>query len=914
MRKKLCAGLLLAILLLSFCACKETGKENTTTMAPQDTKSPLSTDVLNLTTAKPLQTFEPTATGGIVSSTPNPQPPAQNMSLKQSALDYTYAWWPEGFAGDLRDFYIRTGHYGLSLNTERGYINHLGAFFETVDQDAAQRQGNEAIASLPELKMDYTVKVNGQEHPFARMEAMYETRGHAIYNRMAESGRYMQHMDLMYMKFKGLDNISGHLEVYCLPEYFGMSFGLYPPERVDNVVLTYSMTFLQDFASVTWNSSKTAVTVAYADGSGYTFVSADQRTQLDVSGRSVSFTSNKMTLVKNAFTGCQVTVIPSKNAQITDADKVLALISDVTVSAVHILPDKGSQPVTLDKNNGYFSIYQRDAKGLPGVDLVGDSLNDDYNNTRITITNNGSQPVRVPLQFYRLGLHSAAPIIRDSETGVPLGLAVQASVNFHAHENLPPESPRNYLTGQWQRYYTIVEVPANSTLRFDYTTTLARWGGLPVAVHQQISLIGWGGYQQWEHAIGYWGMPGICYDIERAWNGANMADAYPLYVAAYDESTNSYNFSFMNVGGGDFLFYVDKKGVRYGLKNMRTQYRQNGPNLAETIYTGYSADGKVKVEIAVYLSRDNCAARFIQYFKYTFLEDVTFGRMALYQNAADSYTYSWWKKMAVGNKDGLVNFKIGNQEFSGEFDVPYKGYNTYIGGSTMNQLQIGEGLWGAFLDPPKNQSMCTKVMAVHQFRGLINGKEYNAPTLSIRSTNINGDSCIYELNPPKEAGDTIRAGSEIECTVGYILLPVAKQEYYGDSAVMKSLPDEIFNTWEMAYLFATQSSTKVEASVGRVVRNYPAAVAAQGESGVVAQFTVSGGIGYVPISIKNLPSAGNWKLQKKIGDQWADIDQSIHGDDYWQCYYDVITNTYELTFNVEHTGRNDLCEYRLIRI
>ena len=39
------------------------------------------------------------------------------------------------------------------------------------------------------------------------------------------------------------------------------------------------------------------------------------------------------------------------------------------------------------------------------------------------------------------------------------------------------------------------------------------------------------------------------------------------------------------------------------------------------------------------------------------------------------------------------------------------------------------------------------------------------------------------------------------------------------------------------------------------------------------------------------------------------IDQSVSGNDYWQCNYDAYTGTYSMSFNVPHNG--DTHQYRL---
>lgn len=909
----ICAAVIM--ILLSFCACNGGVSVSPSNSSSANTAEQSGADVQKITSPGiEIPDTQLSATNGN-STQPSGTDVPNTEGIKPSALDYAFGYWPEGFAGEDRDFHIRTGYYGLSLNTDSGKINRMGAFAQPKGETEAAADDGADIKALPSIDMDYSIIIDNKEHKYNGISHLYNSQGKNISVRMAESGKFMQHFDLMKLTFKDKADMPGHLEVSCLGNYFVMSFGIYPQTSGAKAVLTYSMTLDGQFDQISRSGDGKAVTIKNSSGQGYTFVSMDGSV-LAAEGSMLKITSPQMTLKANKYNSSSVAVIPSSRADISDAETVTDLYGDVSVSVINLDGNK-SVPVINDDQTGVFRVMMQNTP-IVGEDLEQVGFRDDYINLRIKVKNASDKAMRVPLQFYREGTRSytVAPVIRDSQTGEPMGLPVQVSVNFHAHEGYGAEDLRSYMTGLWMRYYTVIEIQPGRSVTFDFIGTLARWGGLPAVTHQQISLIGWGGYQQWEHEMTTSG-GSLCYDMVRAWNGANFADAYPNYVTMKDDSGKdilSLNY-WNNVGGGDFIFYTKGAG-RSNMAQVKTQYRLNGPNLNETIYTGYTNDFKVKFEISAYFARDNAAAQFIHSFKYTFLEDVEFDRMVFYQCGADSYTYSWWTKMAAGNADGLVSFKIDDTSYDGVFDVPALGYKAYVGDSgAMQRLDLGANLWTAMLGAERGKGYSNRIMSVHSFDATINGAHYDRPTLSILSTNINGQSCISEITPPKEAGNVIKAGSIVEGTIGYILLPGAKSEYGGDSKVMLGLPDEIYDTWEMAYLFATQSGTTVSASKGEVVRNFPAAVKSDGtENGIAAQFTVNKGIGYFPVSIKNLPDYKGWRLQKNVNGRWEDIDQSVKGNDYWQCCYDVQSQTYELIFNLEHNGNNDSGEYRLIRI
>ena len=65
-----------------------------------------------------------------------------------------------------------------------------------------------------------------------------------------------------------------------------------------------------------------------------------------------------------------------------------------------------------------------------------------------------------------------------------------------------------------------------------------------------------------------------------------------------------------------------------------------------------------------------------------------------------------------------------------------------------------------------------------------------------------------------------------------------------------------------------------------------------------ASFSLNGGIGYVPITITGLTSPSGYTLT--INDE--PLDQSVHGNDFWQTDYDADTKKWSQTFNVPVDG------------
>ena len=81
-----------------------------------------------------------------------------------------------------------------------------------------------------------------------------------------------------------------------------------------------------------------------------------------------------------------------------------------------------------------------------------------------------------------------------------------------------------------------------------------------------------------------------------------------------------------------------------------------------------------------------------------------------------------------------------------------------------------------------------------------------------------------------------------------------------------------------------------------LIKDYPVIIKVDSEQ--KAEVTIEKGIGYLPITITGLNSYKGWCLERKNGDKWIKVDQSVHGNDYWQTDYDGQNNKWEITYNV----------------
>ena len=836
-----------------------------------------------------------------------------------SARDYSYMWWKNGFnnpagGGQLN---IQTGYYGMAVNPSQGQIIKLDSINELVTQTEAGTEDNSRIDGMSAVSMDYNVAIDGETYEFSFVKKPDDNS--SAYSRILETGRYMQRIDIMHLRYSQLSDVLGRLEIAALPEYFSLEYSIY--YEIANADLEFSVTLSEEYVHSEASGDNKVMTFFKDNGSGITFVMPNRDGwSIRAEGNTVYFRAESLAVPKSEYTGFNVIVIPATQASLSNAD-IYYGSEQASVSAVQIEPREGrEQDVEFDPK-GYVAISLNRMFSASGASFVSSSNRNALDRLKFTIENPTDENIRVPLQFYKdapFAVQGCSPFLRDAETGEPIGVQVQLTKNWHDNAAIAEDDPLKFWSGIWFHGYTIIEVPASSSVTYEFTMTYANWGGVYASSHAQISLAGWGGnYQQWEtSSIGAFS-EAFCYDPETAHGRAFIDDIRPLNV---DSMGGKYGWTSCN-GGGNFLYYnVNYNASMMMFQQVRTQFKKQGPNLTEVIYTGVTRDGKVKFEITANLPRTDDMARVYHTFKYTFLEDVTFDRMAFYQFGADDYNDNVWMTMAVGNDDGPASFTIDGETFSGEFALPLSDTERYYGSEdVMQRIDIeGEGLWFAYMGAQRQEHKSgpdsNRALNVISYNAVLNGETYTKPSFNIRcTTNYNIQCNLIELCPPAAVGNTIEKGSTVEGVVEYLNLPVSKEAYYGPSEVMQSIPEEYFNTYRAAYYYVLGGKYTTEASIGEITKSVPITVKTV-EGDVAAQITITGGISYVPITFTNVPSYSGYRLEKKEGEQWVMVDQSYNGNDYWQAWYDSDTATYELTFNVEHSGDPEaVYEYRLVK-
>jgi hypothetical protein len=495
--------------------------------------------------------------------------------------------------------------------------------------------------------------------------------------------------------------------------------------------------------------------------------------------------------------------------------------------------------------------------------------------------------LRLAKDYPFAGVTGMTPILCDAD-GKPTGIPVQVSKNWHKQAN------RSLLyEGPWFHGFAIVRLPPLATVDYQFALTYARWGGVPAASHAQLCLIGWGWNQRWDQtAIGSWG-ESICYEPEGIQVRCMIDDVRPLMVwSMADDKAKKVKYDWTNnVGGGDFLVYYDGAGRYQAMAGMRAAYTRAGPNLAAASYAGKTADGKIQVRVDVALPRTDDLTRVYHRFRYDVLAPVQFKRLAFYQVGSDGYHWHQYDRAAQGDESGLI--AEWRPERGGERYVrdrfPLKG--------TVPWISLHQGI-PADHGKPVRGAWANRGLIVRSWQARLGGRAAS-PHAAMFGTNAGGTpSANLELSPPPGVNQ-LQPGDFVEAEVELVIVPMSAEDYYGPNQSFRRALAEGGNTWKPVFREAAGNNLKVRAINGEVPHRYPLVVAL-GPDGE-AQVEVEGGAGYVPITFAGLDAGRDYDL-------WRDdtrVDQSVHGNDFWQADIVGAARSLERTYNVQLSDQSE---------
>jgi hypothetical protein len=336
-----------------------------------------------------------------------------------------------------------------------------------------------------------------------------------------------------------------------------------------------------------------------------------------------------------------------------------------------------------------------------------------------------------------------------------------------------------------------------------------------------------------------------------------------------------------NVGGGDFLRLFDSAGERAPHFAMRTTYHKQGPCLTEVTYAGRIGKGLTHAT-TVSLARTDDIVRAVYRIRLDAQQIIDFSRFVLFQIGADTYTSTSEREMALGNETGLM-----------------KEWNTQWGGNTyrMEPLECtGRLPWislheGALKSIQKTGAGANRGIVIRSWKARLAGKDA-APWIAEHGVTRNKeDASTLDLVPPPGV-KRLESGDFVEATIEHIVMPQFAKDYYGSNEALRTALTRDENTWRMIQREALGNERRIEMKHGMLQHTWPAITISSEKDQV--EFTLTNGLGYVPMTFTGLSLSTGYALF--IDDQ--PLNQSIHGNDFWQTDYDAESKTWSQTFNV----------------
>lgn len=501
----------------------------------------------------------------------------------------------------------------------------------------------------------------------------------------------------------------------------------------------------------------------------------------------------------------------------------------------------------------------------------------DYDEFEIVVDCAEDYPAPVP---FLLDLRGPANItglvpILCHEDGTPTGVHVQLSKNWHN----PPMSP--YL-----RAYALLPVSKGQTsyrLRIPY----GFYGTLPSASHAQLCLIGYGGNQRWDQLALACGGESITFDVDMSLTDVAICD---VRTPLGRQGTEGNAWGWTDAGwGGDWLgiFHGSQK-KKATFSEIKTAYLSHGPCLSDAIYAGaYGVNRDVLVKARIQNPRTNDYGRTFQQLSYQFENPL---------DAKDSYLMkrhgrAWNRVVAYGNANGLLGEKRVTQALEeGALLLP------------PTELS-GPGPWWVAFPEQATEGKTVGYISwiIDAYQASFGGADSPNPYLQVRIDATRGDEAKLEalLVPPPHV-TRYNPGDQVAFDCQWTHLVATADNYGGSNEPYRQHLQQNPNSWETTYREVRDNRPAVRVAGGTVLQKLPVVVQVNEPQ---VTLTVEGGLGYLPVRFEGLPTARGYTLFEVIDGQPRKLDQSRHGNDFWQADYDDMTDTYKLTYNLPVDGK-----------
>ncbi|MCU0961453.1 MAG: LamG domain-containing protein [Pirellulaceae bacterium] len=539
-------------------------------------------------------------------------------------------------------------------------------------------------------------------------------------------------------------------------------------------------------------------------------------------------------------------------------------------------------PVSHDAARGWHRV---DLNGIEPMVPPGEPArqNDAVERITLVLTNPADDEQVARLRFEKEGsgfrhrfgspITGMSAVLRDA-AGHPVGIPVQLSKNWHTRRE------GGTYAGTWFHGFSQVHLPPHARVELELVVAYGHWGGVAAASHAQLCLIGWGSNQLWDQsALGAWG-ESICYEPDQAQAHAGVLDVRPLMVRSMDRGA-PWSWTH-NVGGADFFRAFDIAGHRVFPARMRTAYLRQGPCLTEVTYAGHTGPA-LEHSATVSLYRSDDLVRGVYRLRLDVHEPCEFSRLVVFQVGADTYGYTAERKMAVGDETGLLR-EWTTQWGSGRYRT-----EPFECTGRLPWVSLHEAISRA--PPEQDGAWANRGIVIRSWDARLGGSPAR-PWVAERGVHASGaDTSTIDVLPPPGV-TRLEPGDYVEAVVEHVVMPQFAADYYGPNDQLRAALGQWQDTWRMIHREALGNDLQVHATVGEVAGLRPAVRVRAREDR--AELTLTGGVGYVPVTFTHLTAPCTYEL--RVNGQL--VNQSTHGNDYWQTDYDPGSGTWELTFTI----------------
>lgn len=781
--------------------------------------------------------------------------PIPQSSAIVTPQNHGYGYWMNGFRKNSDDqsqdlLCIETGHYGFILDLNDIQKAQLGQL-EHTDYNSNLAAGTQAIQQLDPAEL--VIQIAGSDRIYTATHSVLGLPKDAKRlrnNRLWESGRYLQNFDLRQLVFEDSEgntlNCDTKLQVVGWPDSLTLSIEITPKLNTDDA---------QEKPQPTLHSWRNITTRIQFKTTAETWEARSPIIEQWMIGETNSLTLN-----------CDLT--PDKTA--------------AAQTSIHVQTDDG-QKIT-SSFSPELNCQVAEIKNLKRSWKTGYTDIRDYDEFALEIENESNNAIEIPFMLYLRKVANITGVIPILcyEDGTPTGIPVQLSKNWHSKE-----------LGSYLRAYTMLPAGRGKQsykLRIPY----GFYGTLPSASHAQLSLVGYsdkGGNGRWDQlAIGCWGET-ICFDVDRSLVDVAVTDVRMLMART---GADGRKWGWTNAGwGGDWLYTEDAKGKRHNPNELKTAYFAHGPCLTDVRYNGhYGSQREIAFEAEVKTLRTDDYARTFQKFSYTFDKQVSTKGAWLFKMGRTHHYAT--PLLAYGNADGLLQ----------EIAVPD---TLKKDGVLFEQTEItGAAPWwvsfpGAGQTRDDGKGNGYRALVIRSYRATLGGKVYTQPNISapLFKTNPDGSKNLDLLLTVPKGIEHFQPGDTIEMDLEWLTLHREADDYYGPNETYRSHLIENPNSWKTTHREAIGNDLKLDVKGGTLLNRYPIQIQAQADQITI---NIDGGVGYVPIRFDGLASAKGYTLYQVINGKNKPLDQSVHGNDFWQTDYDTTTGTYSRVYNLPLDG------------